>query len=110
MSLREGAEFSDSSGYCRAGRADSASETRARGRGSPSEEGGSRGGSRARSAAAACRRSAPDEGAVVLLGHLAGAVIELELLQRRERAVTLLCELEPAAVALVRLIKHIPAG
>ena len=46
---------------------------------------------------AASRRERPDERAVVLVGDLARAVVELELLERRERAVALLGEREPRA-------------
>ena len=51
------------------------------------------------------RRSLPqwaDELAVVGVRDLSGAVVEFELLQRSERPVALLCELEPALLELVR--------
>ena len=44
----------------------------------------------------------PDEVAVVGVRDLAGAMVELELLQRGERTVALLCQLEPALLELVR--------
>ena len=53
-------------------------------------------GSSACNASAAVAPQRPDERAVVLVRDLAGAVVELELLQRRERAVALLGEREPA--------------
>ena len=45
----------------------------------------------------------PDELAVIIIGHLARAVIELELLQRGERAVTLFRQGKPALLELVRM-------
>jgi hypothetical protein len=51
-----------------------------------------------------------DERAVVLVRHLAGAVVELELLQRRQRAVPLLDELEPPALERVRLVEPVVLG
>jgi hypothetical protein len=44
----------------------------------------------------------PDELAVVGVGDLAGAVVELELLQRGERAIALFRQLEPSLLELVR--------
>ena len=43
----------------------------------------------------------PDECAVVRVRHLAGAMVELELLQRPERTVSLLGEREPPLFQLV---------
>ena len=37
-------------------------------------------------------------------------LVELELLQGRERAVARLGELEPAPVDLTRLLEHVPVG
>ena len=51
-----------------------------------------------------------DERAVVLVGHLARAVVELELLQRGERAVALLDELEPPSLQHVGLVDSIVLG
>jgi hypothetical protein len=51
-----------------------------------------------------------DEPPVVVVGDLAGPVVELELLERSQRAVTLLGQSEPALLELVRLQKSIVAG
>ena len=52
----------------------------------------------------------PHERAVVLVRDLPGAVVELELLERPERAVAALGQLEPPPVDLVRLVEHVAAG
>src|SRR6266536_2922748 len=52
----------------------------------------------------------PDELAVVLVGDLAGAMVELELLQGRQRAVALLRELQPAALELIGLAEPVLRG
>jgi hypothetical protein len=44
-----------------------------------------------------------DKSPVVVVGDLAGPVVELELLERCQRAVTLLGEREPSLLELVRL-------
>ena len=51
-----------------------------------------------------------DELAVVGIVHLAGAMVELELLQRRERTVPLLDEREPASLGLARRIEAVVVG
>jgi hypothetical protein len=51
-----------------------------------------------------------DKPPVVVVGDLAGPVVELELLERSQRAVTLLGEREPSLFELVRLQKTIVAG
>jgi len=51
-----------------------------------------------------------DQRAVVLVRNLAGAVIELQLLQRRKRPITLLGELQPAALERVGLNQPVFSG
>ena len=48
--------------------------------------------------------------AVVLVGDGAGAVVELELLQRRERAVALLEQREPPPLVVVELVERVRLG
>lgn len=59
------------------------------------------------------RRLSPqwaDEGAIVLVGHRPRAVVELELLQRRERTIPLLEELQPSTLRLVDLVQRVGVG
>jgi len=51
-----------------------------------------------------------DKPPVVVVGDLARPMVELELLQRSQRAVTLLGERKPSLLELVRLQKAIVAG
>jgi hypothetical protein len=51
-----------------------------------------------------------DQPPIVVVGDLAGPVVELELLERSQRAVTLLGEREPSLLELVWLQKTIVPG
>ena len=48
-----------------------------------------------------------DLGTVVLVGDRAGAVLELELLERGERAIALLEQLEPSPLVLVEVVERV---
>ena len=52
----------------------------------------------------------PDERTVVLVRDFARAMVELELLQRREGTVPRLRQLQPAAIDLVRLVQDVAVG
>ena len=51
-----------------------------------------------------------DEGAVVVVRHLAGAVVELELLQRPERPVAHLGQLQLPLLELAAVVQRVPLG
>jgi hypothetical protein len=52
----------------------------------------------------------PDKRAVVLVGNLAGTVVEFELLQRSERTVALLLERNPLLFPRPRLLEAVVLG